>query len=357
VVTGKVSAVLELGDCETADDVARAVVSAGVAPCATAGFTARAGSEWELSAGGATERIFDLASLTKPMTALAVARSGMDRAAPIASLLNEARGSDVSIEMLLAHRAGLEAHVKLYAPLLDGGRVDKEEALRAAARATRGDFAPLYSDLGYLLVGEALARHVGARDAGEAIEQLVALPLGLGDELGTARALEARSIDFATRVVPTEEVGWRGGVVRGRVHDENAWALAGDGGCGHAGMFGTIRAVLVFATAAHDWIANDASYEWLVRPRPGGDLRAGFDGKSASGSSAGDRAGPRTFGHLGFTGTSVWIDPDAHAAVSLLTNRVHPTRDNALIRAARPEAHDALWALAAGFRIRDSGFG
>ena len=75
-------------------------------------------------------------------------------------------------------------------------------------------------------------------------------------------------------------------------------------------------------------------------------MRAGFDGKSESGSSAGDRAGPRTFGHLGFTGTSLWIDPDADAVVVVLTNRVHPTRENVAIRAARPAVHDALFALA-----------
>jgi CubicO group peptidase (beta-lactamase class C family) len=85
-----------------------------------------------------------------------------------------------------------------------------------------------------------------------------------------------------------------------------------------------------------------------VRPRAGGTLRAGFDGKSeGGGSTAGERAGPRTFGHLGFTGTSLWIDPDAEAVAVLLTNRVHPTRDNGAIRAARPLAHDALFALAA----------
>ncbi|RYG70577.1 hypothetical protein EON77_13790, partial [bacterium] len=79
-------------------------------------------------------------------------------------------------------------------------------------------------------------------------------------------------------------------------------------------------------------------------------LRAGFDGKSASASSAGERSGPRTFGHLGFTGTSLWIDPDAETVVAMLTNRIHPTRDNLRIRAARPVAHDALFARAAAIR-------
>ena len=75
-------------------------------------------------------------------------------------------------------------------------------------------------------------------------------------------------------------------------------------------------------------------------------MRAGFDGKSPEDSSAGALAGPRTFGHLGFTGTSLWIDPDAGAVVALLTNRVHPTREHIAIRAARPGAHDALFARA-----------
>jgi CubicO group peptidase (beta-lactamase class C family) len=80
----------------------------------------------------------------------------------------------------------------------------------------------------------------------------------------------------------------------------------------------------------------------MVRERPGGTLRAGWDGKSPEGSSAGSRMGPRAFGHLGFTGTSLWLDPDAEIVVTLLTNRVHPTRENIAIRAERPGVHDAL---------------
>jgi serine-type D-Ala-D-Ala carboxypeptidase len=92
-----------------------------------------------------------------------------------------------------------------------------------------------------------------------------------------------------------------------------------------------------------------------VRARPGGSLRAGFDGKSDEPgvrSSAGERAGPRTFGHLGFTGTSLWIDPDADAVVALLSNRVHPSRENVAIRALRPIVHDALFALAGALATR-----
>lgn len=337
--------------------IAEALVRGGVAPDAAVGWSARTSRGWETGSGRATrtkdshfEPIFDLASVTKPMTAVAIARSGLDRRAPLGALLDEARGTptaDVPLELVLAHRAGLEAHVSLYEPLVRGGRLDRALALHAAASARRSDavgavpaegFAPVYSDLGYVLAGAVLARHVGTRDAGEAIERL----LEVGEDLGTASRL-AGCCDFARRVRPTEVVAWRGGEVRGVVHDENAWALTGRGGSGHAGMFGTVQAVLGFGRAVLDAVDQ---LDWLVRPRPNGTLRAGFDGKSEGGSSVGTVAGPRTFGHLGFTGTSLWIDPDAETVVAVLTNRVAPTRENLAIRAARPVAHDALFTLA-----------
>jgi CubicO group peptidase (beta-lactamase class C family) len=352
-------------------EVAARIVADGVAPHAAAGWAARrSGGLWEVSAGGDTELFFDLASLTKPMTAMSVARSSPLRTAEIGALLSSVRGTPAehtTVELLLAHRSGLEANLPLFRPRMQGREVVLDEALIEAARARRRDaqgavpregFAPVYSDLGYMLVGEAIARALGAADMGEVIGRLVVEPLGLEDDLGSARALRARGdrVGFERRAAPTEVVDWRGGEIRGLVHDENAFALRGAGACGHAGMFGTVGSVLAFGVAALDAIARgkgplatEEDLDWLVRPRHGGTLRAGFDGKSeGGGSTAGTRAGPRTFGHLGFTGTSLWIDPDAEAVVVLLTNRVHPTRDNARIRAARPWAHDALFALAAG---------
>jgi CubicO group peptidase (beta-lactamase class C family) len=356
----------------TPGEVAALVVSAGVAPDAAAGFASRrSDGRWEVSAGGATTAFFDLASLTKPMTAFAVARTPALRTEKLGSLLPVVRGTpsaEAPVELLLAHRAGLEANLPLFRPLLEGGEVVLDEVLIEAARARRADstgsvppegFAPLYSDLGYVLVGEALARRANAPDVGDVLGEAVIAPLGLEGTLGSARALEALGdrARFAERVVPSEVVPWRGGEIRGRVHDENAFALHGAGACGHAGMFGTVESVIAFGVAALDAIARgtgplaagvrEGDLDWLVRPRHGGSLRAGFDGKSEGGSTAGERAGPRTFGHLGFTGTSLWIDPDADALVVLLTNRVHPTRENAAIRAARPQAHDALFRMAA----------
>jgi CubicO group peptidase (beta-lactamase class C family) len=345
--------------CPTTDEIARRIVADAVAPQCATGCAVRQEGRWRREVGGAADLLFDLASLTKPMTAVAVACAGIDRHMPLGALLPEARGTaseHVPLELLLAHRAGLEAHRALYAPLLGGEAVDVAAALREAAGARRPDadghapvegFAPLYSDLGYLLAGEALARSVDARDAGGAIAGLVLDPLGMAEQAGTVRELAARGVrgPFA----PTEDVAWRGGPIVGAVHDENAWALTGEGGSGHAGIFGTVGAVLTFGAAVLDALEGAGTafrhagdLGWLVRERPGGTLRAGFDGKSPEGSSAGDRLGPRSFGHLGFTGTSLWVDPDAKVVVALLTNRVCPTRHNHAIRRARPWVHDAL---------------
>jgi serine-type D-Ala-D-Ala carboxypeptidase len=345
----------------TPAELARLLVSQGVSPAAGVGWAAYRGG-WRSETGGAVDLFFDLASVTKPMTAVAMARTGIDRHQPIGALLREARGTaseHVPIELFLAHRAGLEAHLPLHAPLLEGRPVEMAAALSMTADARRpgasgpppaDGFDALYSDLGYILAGEALARAVAARDAGEAVSRLVLEPLGLGKRAGTVRELATKGVlgPFA----PTERVPWRGGLVTGAVHDENAWALTGAGGSGHAGLFGTVDAVLAFGQAVLDVLAGRGGplggqdLGWLVQPRPGGTLRAGFDGKSLEGSSAGKKMGPNSFGHLGFTGTSLWVDPDAQIVIVLLTNRVSPTRDHVAIREARPWANDALWQRA-----------
>lgn len=329
-----------------AERLAARLISEGIAPSAAVGVW----SSRRVEVGGDVDTVFDLASLTKPVTALAIATLGIERR-KLGELVREARGTfseHTEIELLLAHRAGLSAHEKLYAPLLSGEPVDRSIALKSAANARRDAdvSAPVYSDMGYVLAGEALARATQQRDAGLAIAECVLHPLGLDAEMGTSRELGLAS--RLELVAPTEDVFWRGGIVRGVVHDENAWALTERGGSGHAGLFGTVMGVLRFGRAALDLLMGHPSplgahdLSWLVRERDGGSLRAGFDGKSETGSSAGTVLGPRTFGHLGFTGTSIWIDPDRDVVVAVLTNRVHPTRDNTKIREARPWAHDEL---------------
>jgi len=314
------------------------------------------------------QTFFDLASLTKPLTALAAARlvrmGKLDFSAPLAAWLPEVQGTpsaNVPLDLFLAHRAGVSAYGALYRHLARGKWVAQEALLIEAASARRVDaagapppsgFEPIYSDLGYLLAGEAVAR-AGGQSLDAVIEQMVVLPLAC--ELGSARRLAAGDAGFRRKVAATELVPWRGGVLRGVVHDENAWAYAGEGAAGHAGLFGTVRGVLRLGTAILDSIhgrldgfLTAPEIGRLVARRPGGTLRAGFDGKSEEGSSAGRKFGPSTVGHLGFTGTSIWCDPERQWVGVLLTNRVHPTRNHDAIRAARPRAYDEMaeWCAA-----------
>lgn len=362
------------------DAVARTLVrEVAAAPCAVLGAAVRVGDGWLrgggvdgwLTPGGAPATlatVFDLASVTKPFTALTAARLArcgvVDLAAPLGSLLGEARGTpseDVPLELFLAHRAGLDGHRTLWGPLLAGAPFDRSEALVVAASARRSDcsgtppaegFSPVYSDLGYLLVGEALSRAAGVSLA-ELIATEVSVPLGLS--VGSAAAMRSNAPPLPT--APTEVASFRGGVVIAAVHDENAWAYSGLGVAGHAGLFGTAADLVTLGEALIEAL-DGRRPEWLsaselaplVRERPGGTLRAGFDGKSTEGSSAGTKFGPRSVGHLGFTGTSLWVDPDAALACVVLTNRVHPTRTSDAIRRGRPMVHDAVAAWAADKR-------
>jgi CubicO group peptidase (beta-lactamase class C family) len=336
---------------ERLDDLARAsIVESGVAPAAVLAVAARRGDEWRVLTGAAGTRSrsraepvapetpFDLASVTKPVVACAVARlvrSGLlSFEAPLARALPEVSNTasgPLPISLFLAHRAGLDAHRALYLPLKNGATVDRAAAIREAANARReecpgepapGGFAPLYSDLGYVLVGEAASR-AGGSDLTTIVSSEVAAPLHL--DVGAATTWLAHDHAFTTRVAPTEIVDFRGGEIVGVVHDENAWALAGLGLAGHAGLFGTAESVARFGAAVLDALVGRRT-----------------DGRSASGSSAGDAFGPRSFGHLGFTGTSLWCDPDAGVVAVILTNRVNPTRDNVAIRSVRPSLNDAL---------------
>lgn len=307
---------------------------------------------------------YDLASVTKPITALTFARlvrQGVlgreERLADVLPALVHSESARITLDLLAAHRGGLDAHGALYTPLVQGAdTIDREAALLQAANMRHAPcpdelpiagFVPVYSDLGYLLLGAALeARTKLSLDA--LMLREVFGPLGLG--LGSARQWRSRDPSFDDRVAPTEIVPFRGGMVRGAVHDENAWAFGKDAVCGHAGLFGQASDVVKLGVAVLEALADrvpnwlgSKDMEPIVRPRSGGSLLAGFDARSGDTPSSGRHLGPRTFGHLGFTGTSIWIDPDAEFVGVLLTNRVYPTRTSLAIRQARPAAYDAMF--------------
>lgn len=362
--------------CRLAEIARQFVIAPGVAPAAVVATAWAGRAGFEFAEGAAfrdesrvadTHVLFDLASITKSFVAVSVARLvqrgrlGFDT--PLRDLLPEARGSATgaaSILLLLSHRAGLQAHRTLFAPLLGGLPFERGAAIHEAVHGRRpecseptpaGGHPPVYSDLGFALLGLAIERLEGL-PLDQVVDREVCTPLGL--DVGSARVLRGRDAGFAARCMPTETVPFRGGEVHGVVHDENAWALSGHALSGHAGLFGTAAGVARFGAALLDvrrgrdgaWL-DPQSLAPLLEERPGGTLRAGFDGKSADLSSAGTRVGGRSFGHLGFTGTSFWCDPDADRVLVLLTNRVCPTRNNPRIRTARPAVNDALYAFSA----------
>jgi CubicO group peptidase (beta-lactamase class C family) len=304
---------------------------------------------------------YDLASLTKPivaMTALRLVSQGrLALDGRVESLLPDVRGGaggTATVEQLLRHRSGLAAWGGLYldVPHDRGSSAARRWILAEAARRgeTAADAKTLYSDLGYMLAGEVVAR-AGGSTLDRVVEREVTAPLGIASDVYYASALSTeRKAELFRRAAPTERCEWRGKVLTAEVHDENCSALGGVSG--HAGMFGNASGVAVFGQAvlaarrgeSELWPAE--LIERALEDRPGGSsYRLGWDVKQGEPSAAGRRMGPRTFGHLGYTGTSLWCDPDRMLVVVLLTNRVHPSRSNEKIRVFRPAFHDGILAV------------
>lgn len=361
------------------------------------------GSLGSLEPGGSPvqpDTIYDLASLTKVLStttlvAQAVDAGHMDLDEDLPEALAAGGGLSLKdlrprLSRLLEHSGGFEAHREFFhAPWSLG--VGQREELIAATRGIDAAYAPgsraIYTDLGFLLLGAWLERRLGAR-LDRLFAERVAAPLGLGDQLGFRPLLLSESgggvsgggvsggveVDPAEggvarasveRIAPTEDYT-RGepqnwwpiraqlgqAVARGVVHDDNCVVMGGV--AGHAGLFGTVDGVLGLARA---WLEArlpgvdprrcPALVERFFTPStvPGSTRRLGFDGVSTdpsgtpSGGSTGGVLSPASVGHLGFTGTSVWIDPPARSIYVLLTNRVHPSRADTRIRALRPAFH------------------
>ena len=292
--------------------------------------------------------MWDLASLTKPMATAAIAmvlvgEGKLDVDAPVRRFISDASTTG-TIGQLLAHAAGCVAHVEFFRELREHPPADPRTALvdmaaRTPANPPGGE--RVYSDLGYIMLGAIVERASGL-PLEHAFHRLIARPLGL-----VARYAGSEPI---TNAIATE-LDYRG-LVCGRVHDDNAYF--GGNVCGHAGLFATIGDVARFAAsvvAAANGVQTafePAIVKRFISARPplGWDTPSSVPGVS----HAGDRW-PRehAIGHLGFTGTSLWLDLANRRWVALLANRVHPTRggDTAdriktLRRAVADAALDAL---------------
>jgi CubicO group peptidase (beta-lactamase class C family) len=312
------------------------------------------------------DTIYDLASLTKPIfTTIClrlVERGALSLDLKAEQLLADVRGTpggSATLEQLLCHRAGMAAWGGLYldVPHELGSTAARRWIFTEAAR--RADEGPknrsVYSDLGYIVAAEVVARAT-SRDLAVHMQRELIEPLGLKPlDLSYPTSLPPdQARELAKRVAPTERDEWRGRLVRGEVHDENCTALGGVSG--HAGVFGTARGVGALGRAVLDAatgrnkdtpILTQATLRSALAVREGGSHRLGWDGKSAGESSAGKRMSAQTFGHLGFTGTSIWCDPVADVVIVLLSNRICPSRANEKIKGFRPAFHDAIMAAIA----------
>jgi CubicO group peptidase (beta-lactamase class C family) len=190
-----------------------------------------------------------------------------------------------------------------------------------------------YSDVGFILLGELVETVTGV-----ALDEFCRREIFQALQLGDMGFLSlARLCPMGRPYASTEACPWRGRVLDGEVHDENAWIMGGV--AGHAGLFATAREVLDFAQSL---LAGLQGKSWLVSRTP---LQAFTQRQSLPEGSTwalGWDFSPSSIGHLGFTGTSMWIDPVQDVIVVLLTNRIHPSRQRAGIKAFRPCLHDAV---------------
>jgi len=293
------------------------------------------------------ETIFDIASVSKVLATTSMAmilyeRGLLDLDAPVTGIVPEFAGEDaqrreVTFRMLLAHSSGLPAYEKLFLRAQTREGLIRE-ALRVPLKAPPGTHSE-YSDVGFIILGLALER-LADEPLDRFCQHEVFAPLGMLQTTFTPPA------SWKSHTPPTaDDRTFRKRVIQGEVYDENASVMSGV--AAHAGLFSTASDV---ATFAHAMLNGGAS---IVRPEtlavftqrenfPVGTSRAlGWDTPSAP-SQSGKYFSPSSYGHLGYTGTSLWIDPERQLSVTLLTNRTWPDSSNQAIRDIRPRFHDAV---------------
>jgi serine-type D-Ala-D-Ala carboxypeptidase len=296
--------------------------------------------------------IFDLASLTKIVATTAMAmvlyeRGLLDLEMPVVSLLPEFRTDDnrrhlVTLRMLLAHSSGLPAYEKLFLRTKD-----RDELISAALTvplARSPGSKSEYSDIGFMVLAMALERL--AQDALDHFcRQEVFSPLGMSHTTFDPPA------HWWALIPPTaDDRAFRERIIQGEVQDENASVM--EGVAGHAGLFATAEDLAIFAQAMLQGrpILRPETLALFTRrePSPPGSYALGWDTPSSP-SQCGRYFSAQSFGHLGYTGTSLWIDPMRQLSVTLLTNRTWPDCANQAIKQVRPAWHDAVVeALEAG---------
>jgi CubicO group peptidase (beta-lactamase class C family) len=292
--------------------------------------------------------VFDLASLTKVIATTTAAMICVDRNLfnlddPVSKYIpefSENGKENITIRNLLLHNSGLPAWKKFYNQSMDVESIIKN--IYATKPEYSSGIKTVYSDLGIIVLGK-LIETVTGKKLNEFCHEEIFLPLEMNDTYFNP----PDSVKY--RIPPTEfDKQWRKKLVQGEVHDETSSLLGGV--AGHAGLFSTARDLSKLCQMLLDEgiykgkpiIKAETIKLFTKRFSPQSSRALGWDIKSETKSSAGSKFSNASFGHTGFTGTSVWIDPERKVFVVFLSNRVYPSRENKKIIRVRPELHDAV---------------
>lgn len=305
------------------------------------------------------ETLFDLASLTKPLcttlcTLHLIGQGKLTLDTPCRSVLNAPVPVDkqaITIGHLLAHCSGLPAYRSYFQRMEPiSTRENVQTMLELIVKEPllhKPGTARVYSDLGFMLLADIIEQVTGGC-LEKVFADMIAAPLHLGADLCFIPLGETGKA-AGRPVAATEHCPWRQRIIQGEVHDEHCWLMGGVSG--HAGLFGTVEAVLRLCEhileawqgrVSHMGVANALVQRALVWENDTGSPRLGFDTPTPGQSASGQYFSHRSAGHLGFSGTSFWIDPDREVIMVLLTNRIHPARTNQKIKKFRPWFHDEL---------------
>jgi CubicO group peptidase (beta-lactamase class C family) len=304
------------------------------------------------------DTFFDLASLTKPLATVVsymVLTQGfaIDLDDALGRLLpdfNKTNKKNVTVRQLLSHSSGLPAYRPYFETLRDLPQEARKEALRnnliREPLVNMPGSACLYSDLGFMILQMIVERITGTQ-LDHFVKSAVYEPLGISDLFFNRLDNDQNKSPYSYAV--TEKCPWRGEFMEGKVHDDHAYLMGGV--AGHAGLFGTVEAVhalLQRLLTAWKGDADTMAFEtpWIrtfFQPQSrAGTWALGFDTPSRPESSSGKYFSDRSVGHLGFTGTSFWMDLEKEVIIVLLSNRIHPTRANEKIKRFRPLIHDTV---------------
>jgi CubicO group peptidase (beta-lactamase class C family) len=317
------------------------------------------------------DTVFDLSSLTKPLaTTIAVmmlVREGKlrldDRVTRFFHNYGVHAKTYTTFRHLLAHCSGLapwRAYYQEIAEIEKRGKVNfmasrgAKEHVYAQIHRERPESPPgtktVYSDLNFILLGEVVEQ-IGTATLNKFCRDRIFRPLGLRatDFVDLSMVRSRRLEPVAEMFAATEMCPSRKRMLVGEVHDDNAFAMGGI--AGHAGLFAPVKEVDRIASellacyhGRSDFVPQKLLRQFWTRDQTVKDSTwaLGWDTPSPSRSSSGQYFSAAAVGHLGFTGTSIWIEPEREIVVSLLTNRVHPKRDNEMIREFRPRIHDLI---------------